>query len=55
MNCAGGTASGLSFTLALMTGPVGMVAFTAAGVDIAYATHRANEYLDEARRKNNGS
>ena len=49
MNCAGGAATGLAFSLAIMSGPIGFVAWTAVGVGVAYVNHQANEYLDDQR------
>lgn len=46
MGCAGGTASGLAFTMMAFTGPVGAVAMFGVGVGIAYATYQAQEYFD---------
>ncbi len=50
MGCAGGTASGLAFTLAVMSGPVGAVALIGVGVGIAYATYQAQEHIEELKK-----
>ena len=40
MGCAGATASGLTFTLAAMSGPIGGAVMFMAGVGLSYATYR---------------
>ena len=49
MGCAGGTASGLAFTMAAMTGPVGAVALFGVGVGVAYATYKAQDYFEDRK------
>ncbi len=51
LGCAGGTASGLAFTMMAFTGPVGAVAMFGVGVGIAYATCQAQEHIEEMRHK----
>lgn len=49
MGCAGGTASGLAFTLAVMSGPVGAAALFTVGVGLAYATYQAQDYFEDRK------
>lgn len=47
MGCAGGTASSLAIVMATMSGPVGAVVLVGVGIGVAYATHRAQEYIED--------
>lgn len=53
-NCSAGMAITVSFSIALASGPIGMVGWTAVGLGIGYAAHRANEWYDGMMPGNNG-